>query len=106
MNINTLVTKAHDNARAHGFWDADQNIGNKCALIHSEVSEFFEGYRKGKHVEPDEHCPNNTNQSIELADIIIRVADLAGYLCIDLEDAIKAKMDYNKGRPHLHGKKF
>lgn len=41
----------------------------------------------------------------ELADVLIRVFDLAGALGIDLEDAVQSKMAYNKTRPHRHGGK-
>jgi len=42
----------------------------------------------------------------ELADAVIRIADLAGYLEINLEEHIKAKMKYNLDRPHKHGKRY
>lgn len=41
---------------------------------------------------------------IELADIIIRVADLAGAEGIDLDAAVQRKHAYNVGRPHKHGR--
>lgn len=41
----------------------------------------------------------------ELADIVIRVADLSGRHGIDLERAIKEKMAYNATRSHRHGGK-
>jgi NTP pyrophosphatase (non-canonical NTP hydrolase) len=41
---------------------------------------------------------------IELADIMIRVADLAGALGIDLESAVQKKHAYNLGRPRKHGR--
>jgi NTP pyrophosphatase (non-canonical NTP hydrolase) len=41
----------------------------------------------------------------ELADIVIRVADICGYYGIDLQAAIDEKMEYNKSRPHKHGGK-
>lgn len=44
--------------------------------------------------------------AIELADAVIRIADLCGYLEIDLEAAIREKMEYNASRPFKHGKKF
>lgn len=103
--IQQLVAIAHANAKAKGFWDASSDIGNKVALIHSELSEFFERYRKDD-LSPDEHCPKFTNQTIELADICIRIFDLAGYLNSPLGAAIIAKIKYNATRPHLHGKKF
>ena len=37
---------------------------------------------------------------------VIRIADLCGYLNIDLESHIKAKMRYNESRPYKHGKEY
>lgn len=42
----------------------------------------------------------------ELADIMIRVMDLAAFKGIDLEKHIDLKMKYNSLRPHKHGKKY
>jgi NTP pyrophosphatase (non-canonical NTP hydrolase) len=41
----------------------------------------------------------------ELADVVIRVADMCGVYGIDLEDAIIKKLAYNKTRPFMHGGK-
>lgn len=41
----------------------------------------------------------------ELADVVIRVFDLAGWLGIDLASAIREKMRFNKTRPYRHGGK-
>jgi NTP pyrophosphatase (non-canonical NTP hydrolase) len=41
----------------------------------------------------------------ELADCIIRIADTCGRYGIDLEKALKIKMEYNKLRPYKHGGK-
>ena len=41
---------------------------------------------------------------IELADIIIRVCDLAGAKGIDLSAAVQTKAAYNRGRPRRHGR--
>ena len=43
--------------------------------------------------------------TVELADILIRIADLCGEFNLDLEDALKTKMEYNKTRPYRHGNK-
>jgi NTP pyrophosphatase (non-canonical NTP hydrolase) len=42
---------------------------------------------------------------VELADILIRVLDLAGRMDIDLDAVVAEKMRYNAGREYLHGKK-
>lgn len=67
----------------------------KIALIHSEVSEALEGLRKDK---ADEHLPHRKSVEVELADAVIRIADLAGALGLDLGGAIAEKMAYNAQR--------
>lgn len=42
----------------------------------------------------------------ELADIVIRVADIAGWLETDLGDAVAHKLQKNTTRPHRHGGKL
>lgn len=41
----------------------------------------------------------------ELADVVIRVADLCGYYGIDLEQVLRLKMAYNRERLYRHGGK-
>lgn len=71
-------------------------VAQKLCLIHSEISEAMEGHRKGKM---DEHLPHRTSIEVELADAVIRIADLAGALGLDLGGAIAEKMAYNAIRP-------
>ena len=43
----------------------------------------------------------------ELADILIRVFSFCGAFKIDIDEAVRRKMEYNKERPtNRHGKKF
>lgn len=44
--------------------------------------------------------------AVELADAVIRIADLCGHMGIDLDAMISLKMEYNTGRPYKHGKQF
>jgi NTP pyrophosphatase (non-canonical NTP hydrolase) len=70
-------------------------ISQKLALIHSEVSEALEGARKNRM---DDHLPHRKSIEVELADAVIRIADLAGALGLDLGGAIAEKMAYNAQR--------
>ena len=96
MQISEMVKLAHGNAREKGFWDEPREVGTILALIHSEVSEALEAHRHGDYDEFAE----------ELADILIRVADLAGGSGIDLQQAVIDKMDYNSRRERMHGKYY
>ena len=59
---------------------------------------------------PDIFCKAKSKKpegyAVELADAVIRIADLCGHLGIDLEAAIREKMEYNATRPYKHGKSF
>ena len=65
------------------------------ALIHSEVSEALEAFRKG----------DRNNFAEELADVIIRTLDLGHGLGFDMQAEIADKMEFNRNRPHKHGGK-
>lgn len=106
MTINELVSRAHENAVRHGFWDKPPEFGTAIALIHSELSEALEEHRKGNVYlyYGDDGKPEGI--AVEIADAVIRTADLCGALGIDLEEAIAKKMNYNESRPYLHGKKY
>ena len=88
---------------AQGFWDS-ANTGEKIALMHSELSEMLEADRKS--IDTSEHIPEFSGVEEELADLIIRALDFAGYHNLRLGEAILAKMTFNLNRPFKHGKKY
>lgn len=122
FKLNTLIEAAHGNSINKGWYgptgDDQRNVPEMLALIHSEVSEALEDFRDGKMIEqtqggeplvaygeyPDPGIKPCGFPS-EMADIVIRVADLCGYLKIDLEGAVRRKLAYNKTRPSRHGGK-
>jgi len=65
------------------------------ALLHAEVSEMLEEWRKKN---PDE-------LRLEYADVLIRLLDMAELFEIDLANAYCDKMEKNWKRPYLHGGK-
>ena len=101
--------------------DVKKLVPEKLCLIHSEISEALEDYRndemaivyenaKGVRVKAPLGEAHDLGYKpcgfpSELADAVIRIADLAGALGIDLEAAIVQKMSYNRQRPFRHGGK-
>ena len=71
-------------------------VAEKLCLTHSEISEAMEGHRKGLM---DDKLPHRPMIEVELADAVIRIADLAGALGLDLGGAIAEKMAFNAVRP-------
>ena len=77
-NIEILAARIFNQNVRNGFWDQGQkrNRAEMIALIHSELSECLEAVRQ-KEPQPDQHCPEFSNEVIELADVVIRVLDYA-----------------------------
>lgn len=100
-NLEDLVAFCHGKSRAAGWWagaekhDQGMLAAQKLALIHSEVSEALEGLRKGLM---DDKLPHRKMVEVELADTVIRVFDLCGYLNLDLSGAVAEKLEYNSKR--------
>lgn len=70
-------------------------IGTKLALIHSEISEALEAYRRDAN---DDKLTDRPGIEVELADAIIRIFDLAGALKLKLGSTIQSKLEYNSRR--------
>lgn len=96
MNLNEMCKEIHTVALQHGFWESENKTPIKLMLVITELSEACEADRIGDHNQLRE----------EIADAVIRICDLAGYLNIDLEYEINRKMEINAKREHLHGKKY
>jgi len=104
--LDALAAVLHETAISKGFWEGPINhdkIGNKLALVHSEVTEVLEAIRKNKGSEETVE---------EMADVIIRLLDLyaammnAGFLNHSLDETLSKKMEINNNRPKLHGNLF
>ena len=104
--IDALVKESHDRAKRKGFYDPEPTVPEQLCLIHSEVSEALEAWRDdGMHTVVFASSGSKpVGLPSELADIVIRVCDMAGFLGIDLAAEIRRKSDYNETRPVRHGR--
>lgn len=118
-SVNSLATICHRLSLKSGWWNhqptgldlkqiinspedeiqkllASAIVAQKICLSHSELSEAMEGHRKGLM---DDKLPHRLMIEVELADAVIRIADLAGALNLDLGGAISEKLAFNQTRP-------
>lgn len=70
-------------------------VAEKLMLTVSEVAEAMEGHRKNL---PDDKLPQFSMITVELADAMIRILDLAGALSLPLGEAFVAKLAFNTRR--------
>lgn len=98
--LNELRNEIYDDAVKHGLWNCLE-IGETgdaikrlyCSrLISDELTETIEAV-----LEPEHYIE-------ELADVIITALSAAGYLGIDIDKAVREKMEINRGREWRHGK--
>lgn len=101
MRISEMAVQAFCVAEDKGFHAGRTTDGRddtliRLGLIHTEVSEAMQEVKRHS-------VDNRATIGEELADILIRVGDLAVCLSIDLEAFVIAKIAKNKTRPHLFG---
>lgn len=86
MNHIERAVGIHARNQAAGWWTnlstgepLDRNIGELLCLVHSEISEAWEGYCRKTM---DDHLPQYRMFDVEIADTRIRVYDILGsYFC-------------------------
>jgi hypothetical protein len=106
ISLNDFAKEIHENAKNHGWWDQERSFGDILALVHSEISEALEEYRKGKsHVYFEKGTSKPEGISVELVDAMIRILDFMAKENVDIEKILIMKHEYNKTRSYKHGGK-
>jgi NTP pyrophosphatase (non-canonical NTP hydrolase) len=82
---------AYENSKAHGFHDdpldgTPERMPIRIALLHSEVTELFEAFRKDPNAPTDKPGVQLSAAAEELADIVIRLFDFIMEFGIDPEE--------------------
>ena len=105
IEFDAVAKEVNNIAIEKGWWKGERNEGELIALMHSELSEALEAIRNGNP--PDDKIPEFTGVEAELADVIIRIMDMAAAKGYRVGEAVIAKINYNKNRAYKHGgKKF
>lgn len=105
MDLNDIGGESLETSFLKGFgtitrddWIADEDhkykVPTKLVLVHCEVSEAVEEFRKQHRLD---------HFGAELADIIIRVGQLGVGLGIDMDEQVAAKLAANREREFQHG---
>ena len=109
--LNTLRDAFYEDAVAHGLWEStDYTV--KCYMERANLFGFPSDrdaklralaaqvvYMEANELEQAEEADKYAE---ELADVIIASLSVAGKLGIDIDAAVRRKMEINRGRPWKH----
>jgi NTP pyrophosphatase (non-canonical NTP hydrolase) len=92
--LNIKMREVREMADAKGFSADHARIWEMLALIHTEISEATDAYKKGESLD---------KVGEELTDAIIRILHLLSALDLDAEELFQHKMEINWARPAKFG---
>ncbi|HEX7593312.1 MAG TPA: hypothetical protein VF429_04000 [Anaerolineae bacterium] len=93
VGLNQKMLEVRALADGKGFSSDPERIWEMLALIHTEVSEATDAYKKGESIE---------HLGEELTDAIIRILHLMSALNLDAEELFQDKMKKNWERPYKY----
>lgn len=114
LTLNTLRDAIYQDAVAHGLWEStDYTVNTSMRDMEMlgdpfDPDEVMRDYAietiRWELTELNDAIDNAEAYTEELADVIIAALSVAGKLGIDIEAAVKRKMEINRSRPWKHGK--
>lgn len=115
MTVKKLQDTCFGHALTHGFIRKNMDVQKLLEEVHGEVDEALSASVAGKRADYQKYCEvGKGNEAFikyvkdsledELADTVMRVATICGYLGIDLQKHIAEKIAFNRSRGYLHGK--
>lgn len=95
----------HSIAVEQGFWTEGKarHPTHPIALGTSEFGEALNAWREKK---PDKNLPHRSGFEVQLADVLGILLDMQEGYGLDLVGALADKMEFNRSRGHLHGKRY
>ena len=113
LTLNTLRDAIYEDAVAHGLWESTDYTVKECieeARQEGEPADQEDMMRRWameairREVNELEMTLSEEEYVEELADVIIASLSVAGKLGIDIDAAVRRKMEINRARPWKHGK--
>lgn len=107
LSLNTMRDAIYQDAVEHGLWEIEDTV-NYAVEHHgmegeAAVCHVCAAMIAGELFELD-NAIHDASFTEELADVVIMCFSVAGKLGIDIDAAIRRKMEINKGRAWKHGK--
>ena len=112
--LNDLRDAIYEDAVAHGLWESTDYTVMECieSAIHEGEPADQEEMMRGWAMETIRREVNELEDASadaeayaeELADVIIASLSVAGKMGIDIDAAVRRKMEINRARPWKHGK--
>ena len=114
LTLNTLRDAIYEDAVAHGLWEKTDYTVKECIEEArqegepADLEEMMRGWAMEtirREVNELEYASADAEAyAEELADVIIASLSVAGKQGIDIDAAVRRKMEINKARPWKHGK--
>lgn len=114
ISLNSMRDAIYEDAVAHGLWEGTDCVVKECidAAIQEGEPADQEEMMRGWAMETIRREVNELEDASadaeayadELADVIIASLSVAGKQGIDIDAAVRRKMEINRARPWKHGK--